>query len=224
VVTYYRWSNGKNKELYKQVLSTFEIRIKKSHRFHKGVLFLKPLFGRGYPRDKVIWESQYASSHWDYLSEQDEMAHYGVITGYLKHGASILDIGCGEGILQKRLTSSAYSRYIGIDISEEAIKRAPHTGDDKTLFIVSDGEDYMPSDNFDAIIFNEALYYFDRPLQILNKYEKYLKNGGVFIISISVSALTSAIWRKIESEYHVIDETKVTNKKGRSWVCKVLKP
>ena len=61
------------------------------------------------------------------LKEIGELAHYSAIVGYcyyLNKSGTILDIGCGEGILQERLRSLNYSRYVGVDISAKAIRRA----------------------------------------------------------------------------------------------------
>src|SRR5262245_50731925 len=80
--------------------------------------------GRGagdIPAPSLVWESQYRNRYWDFLTGLEEVPHYSVIAGYLrflKPGGSVLDVGCGEGILQTCFGSGAYSRYVGIDWSE----------------------------------------------------------------------------------------------------------
>ncbi len=119
------------------------------------------------PTSKEVWEKQYSKGQWDYLYQLEELAHYSIILGYirnLKTGGSILDIGCGKGILQERLALYGYSKYVGIDISDNAIRQASCKANDKTTFIASDATRYSPTEAFDAIVFNEVLYYFDDPL------------------------------------------------------------
>jgi len=73
------------------------------------------------------WEAEYVRGQWNYIKQLDELARYSVIVGYccyFRPGGTILDIGCGEGILQERLSPCQYSRYVGIDICAEAIRRA----------------------------------------------------------------------------------------------------
>lgn len=181
--------------------------------------------GMGKPVSKSEWECQFKNGEWDYIKQLDELAHYSIIAGYfqyMKQGGSILDVGCGEGLLQMRLSPHAYSYYAGIDISEAAIERASSKGDDKTFFFTESVINYVPAELFDAIVFNETLYYFDNPLEISKKYTNYLKKDGIFIISMVKSIRSSFIWKKIEGEYITLDETKIINKQGLCWICRVL--
>jgi len=140
----------------------------------------------------------------------------------MKQGGAILDVGCGEGLLKVRLDPHAYSYYAGIDISESAIERASSKKDDKTFFFAECVTNYVPTELFDAIIFNEVLYYLDSPLQILGKYSNYLKKDGVFIISMVKSLRSAFIWKSIKRQYTTLDETKIINQQGVCWICRVL--
>jgi 2-polyprenyl-3-methyl-5-hydroxy-6-metoxy-1,4-benzoquinol methylase len=166
------------------------------------------------------WETQYKSENWSHLSDIRELARYSMIVGYcnyFKTFGSILDIGCGEGILQNRLGSQAYSRYIGIDISAEAIKRASNNGNDRTFFLCSDAAIYKPDERFDIVIINECLYYFKDPLGFVRRYEGFLKDGGLIIVSMYSADRTKKIWEILEKTCHIEDSTTVTNRSGTSW-------
>ena len=180
--------------------------------------------GPVYVASKETWNSQYRRNHWDYLREMPELAHYSVIAGYfqyLKCRGALLDVGCGEGVLQERLTPDSYSRYVGIDISDEAIRRASHRQDEKTDFIRADLRAYVPTMLFDAIVFCEVLYYFDDALRLLQHYQQFLKQDGVVLVSMYVSEEANPIWRALETKFLPVDETQVSNKSGTSWICKV---
>jgi len=178
-----------------------------------------------HPISRECWDSQYLSGQWNRLRQLDELAHYSIIVGYfvfLKHGGSILDLGCGEGLLQERLSPNTYSKYVGIDISEAAINLALHKQDKKTSFVRGDANDYIFRESFDVIIINESLVYLDNPIELLKRLEHYLKEDGLFIISMYLDSRTKSIWKRLESLFHILDETKVTNRTGSSWICKVF--
>jgi 2-polyprenyl-3-methyl-5-hydroxy-6-metoxy-1,4-benzoquinol methylase len=180
-------------------------------------------------REKM--DSDYARGKWDYLHGIGELGRFSILVGYchfLKPGGRILEIGCGEGILQERLDPARYSRYVGVDVSAEAVQRAnARAGDGKTAFICADAAAWQPGEAFDLIVFNECLEYFDDPLAAVRRYEPALAPGGAFLVSMFTgveTARTRRIWRWLESVYAVEDATRVTNKAGLSWILKVLRP
>ena len=183
-------------------------------------------------REKM--DSDYAHGKWDYLRGVEELGRFSILVGYchfLKPGGRILEIGCGEGILQERLDPSRYSRYVGVDVSAEAVKRASdRAGSDKAAFFCADAAVWQPTEEdtaFDLIVFNECLEYFDDPLAVVRRYEPALAPGGAFLVSMFTgveTARTLRIWRWLESVYAVADSTRVTNKAGISWILKVQKP
>src|SRR5262245_15532375 len=122
------------------------------------------------PISKSLWEQQYGSGHWDYLRALGELGRFSVLTGYLQelkpHGA-LLDIGCGEGLLYKRLLSQP-SLYLGLDISAAAIDKARTVG--AGPFLCADAEQFVVDDTYDVIIFNECLYYFNDPVGTVGRY------------------------------------------------------
>jgi trans-aconitate methyltransferase len=126
-----------------------------------------------------------------------------------------------RGNTAEKLNRNIYSRYVGIDVSQEAINRAATKRDEKTLFIKADVNNYIPNELFDVIVFNESLYYFNDAIEVLKRYESYLKKEGIFIILMVVTARNKSIWRRLESLYQPIDETIITGKSKVSYICKV---
>lgn len=179
------------------------------------------------PLFREVWNSKYSGEFWDVMKECDEVPRYSVIAGYfqyLKDGGSILDIGCGEGILQEKLDPNRYSKYVGVDISDEAIRKAFHKQDDKTLFISGNAADYVLEESFDLIVFNESLYYFDDPFAIIDKYVYNLNKDGIFIISTFMASKRAAsILNRLKANYYSLEEAKVTVK-SKTWVCNVFSP
>ena len=198
-----------------------------SQRLAKRVLAWESATDRGdVPVAKQVWEEQYRSGQWQLLRRLEELARYSVIAGYLHHlkpGGSVLDVGCGEGLLADHLRPFGYSRYLGVDLSEAAVEQAAARADAKSSFAAADAELYVPPQRWDAVVFNECLYYFRDPLGTVRRYEGFLEPGGVFIVSTFRSRRADVIVRRLLKRYRLLEETAVSNRKG-TWVVRVLEP
>ena len=98
--------------------------------------------------------------------------------------ASVLDVGCGEGMLSDFLTDSQKQKYLGIDVSETAIRKAKEKR--KTVsFIHSTAEEFVPPNGakYNVIVFSEMLYYVNH-MEIIKKYSQFLHHDGVIAISV----------------------------------------
>jgi len=183
--------------------------------------------GRGdAPAAKEVWEAQYGSGGWELMRRLDELARYSVIAGYLHHlkpGGSVLDVGCGEGLLADHLRPFGYARYLGVDLSETAVRQAAGRVDERTAFTAADAESYVPAGRWDAIVFNESVYYFRDPLGTVRRYEDFLAEGGLFVVSTFRSRRADVIVRRLLERYRLLEETAVSNRKG-TWVVRVLAP
>ena len=179
------------------------------------------------PVSGKIWEAQYRSGDWSFLRELDQMTRYSVIAGYvqtLKREGSLLDVGCGEGLLLDRLCGGAYSKFVGIDISQTAIERAQEQRYPRSVFTRVDAREFAADEQFDAIIFNEVLYYFPDPLEVSRKYCHWLKPDGLLITSLyGGSDRARAIARSMKKEYRSIDEVEIINH-GKKWIIDVFLP
>jgi trans-aconitate methyltransferase len=169
---------------------------------------------------------QYKRGGWDWLAAMDEMAHHQVLAGYFRHlkkGGSLLDLGCGEGVLHDAVGKENYSYYIGIDLSDDAAKQGQERrGDAKTFFYQGNMDKYVPPRKFDMIAINEALYFSDDALALLVRLEEYLEPEGYFMISM-VDGKGDHIWDRLNPMFSFVDENYVTNIKKITWVCRLLR-
>ncbi len=173
------------------------------------------------------WDLEYSSGRWTYLGAVSQLARYSIIIGYCHHfkpGGAILDVGCGQGVLQQKLAPLGYNRYLGVDCSAEAIRKAEARQDAKTHFVCADALSFAPEQTFDAIVFNECLYYFAQPLEVIRRYEPYLAPDGIFVISMTCIPSTLVIWKMLAPFCTTEDEVRLWNRADRSWVIKVLRP
>ena len=175
--------------------------------------------------EKPRWDTEYLSDKWTYLRGIQELSRYSVVVGYarfLHPEGSVLDLGCGEGILQERLGSTNYRRYLGVDVSQAAIELARSRQNENTGFVCADVATFVPDAPFDVIVFNEVLYYLDDPVGVMRHYERHLKPGGIFILSMFVNEQTTQNWSTLAAAYPFLDETRAGNaKSGFSWFCGV---
>jgi 2-polyprenyl-3-methyl-5-hydroxy-6-metoxy-1,4-benzoquinol methylase len=184
---------------------------------------------KGSPAAREVWERQYRSGGWDYLAADDEAAHYlAIVRFYQRHlpGGSVLDIGCGAGILAARLQRHAgmpLSRYTGIDLSEEAILRAAASFPEANWHRLDYGADAMPG-RYDGVIFNETLYFFDDPIAILDKSIADNMHGGSLLIISMYGEHHEALWQAMATRGATVDEEVVENSRGVRWKIRTLRP
>lgn len=192
-------------------------------------LFRAPM-GYGKPDAKEKIDEEYQKGTWDFLNSVDELANYMVVVGYIHHFSKslndsprTLDLGCGIGNVAELLDRFSGGKYIGLDISEEAIKEAKVRNFKNAAFQVGAFEEWESEEKFDFIISTGAIHYATNPTAVLQNYSKNLNNDGKFIISLWRNSPNKAIWRKIEKHFEVIDSTVVKNQKGVNWDIKVLR-
>lgn len=209
---------------------------------HATDVYYRVLFGHSFPGAKPLeslvhqwelgrrgdvplaasaWETQYEEGRWDFLGDSRELSRYSVLAGYILSvdgHPRVLDIGCGEGLLARRLDAS-YSAYLGVDLSSIAIERAQsRLSDERTHFAVADAERYVPSAEFDVVVFNESLYYFSEPLEVFDRYARGVTPEGAIALSMFLSARTRALLRCLLKTHPVLDHTTIRNGK-LAWEC-----
>ncbi|AVI49793.1 class I SAM-dependent methyltransferase [Pukyongia salina] len=141
-------------------------------------------------RRKVRWNKQYKSGRWNSLQSEKEVARYRQIVSFIAEYApanpAILDIGCGDGVLNLRMEDLEYSYFLGIDFSKVSIDKARGKKFPKSEFLAADAITFTPQRNFDAIVFNEAFYYIhdSEKQNVLDRMLGHLNENGVLIISI----------------------------------------
>lgn len=178
-----------------------------------------------------LLDAEYARGGWDYLWGPGELARFSVVAGRCQRftpAPRILEIGCGEGILRARLDTSKIAGFVGVDISEEAVRRATaRASDDLTTFVRADAATFVPDGRFDIVVFNECLEYFDDPVALVRRFERYLATGGEIVVSMFAgthTARTRHIWKRLEAVHAPVDSTRVTNHDGFTWIIKTFRP
>lgn len=92
-------------------------------------------------------------------------------------GERILDLGCGDGVLTKRI-ADAGAKVIGIDASRELLGAARQRGLNVDEM---DGQALTFDHEFDAVFSNAALHWMLRPAAVIAGVRDALKPGGRFV-------------------------------------------
>ena len=103
-----------------------------------------------------------------------------LICSIVEEGSKVLDLGCGEGNLLKRLKEQKGITGAGVEVSEEKVYACIHKG----LMAVHHGDidtglaDY-PDKSFDYVILSETLQEIHKPALVIGEMLRVGKKGIV---------------------------------------------
>jgi ubiquinone/menaquinone biosynthesis C-methylase UbiE len=132
------------------------------------------------------------AGRWDALMATDGNVRSAIEVGLaalnLRSGNTVLDAGCGTGVLfpfLRRLTGSA-GKITGLDVSpamiEEAGRKFPLPG---LRLVCGDIEAFLksePEESVDAIACFQAFPHFTHQKKVLSGFDRLLAPGGRFIV------------------------------------------
>lgn len=112
---------------------------------------------------------------------------YRTLEPILKHGMSVLDVGCGTGSISKDIAEIVgnLGKVTGIDNTEKFIKsgKATYKSVKNLDLIHCDLFDYEPNQKFDLIVSARTLQWLSNPKEALIKMKSLLKpNGQISIL------------------------------------------
>jgi trans-aconitate methyltransferase len=113
-------------------------------------------------------------------------------------GERILDVGCGDGVLTRKLVELGAS-VVGVDSSAELVQAALSAGVDARL---QSGEELGFVDEFDAVFSNAALHWMTRVDAVIAGVFRALVPGGRFVAEFGgqgcVQTIVRALARSLE--------------------------
>ncbi len=133
------------------------------------------------------WESPDAKVHGE-TSDESFDNYAGIVTKHLlpKKGELILDVGCGEGSLTNRIKDRSGANLVGVDFSENLLKKA-RKKDATITWIQQDALKDFPfkSGSFDKIFSFSFLQYIpnNKVKHLIRECKRILKNGDANIIT-----------------------------------------
>jgi len=131
---------------------------------------------------KYIWWGDY---HWRlYYSptKNPYMAHINYVVKYFKgKNGRLLDVGCGEGLIMKRIAEESNLDCFGIDTSPLAIELAHQRGILNCK--ISSFEEFLDG-NYDFVYMGDLLEHVQNPVSALRKAKFWLVDDGTLFLSL----------------------------------------
>jgi SAM-dependent methyltransferase len=117
-------------------------------------------------------------------------------------GERILDIGCGDGVLTKKI-ADAGCEVVGLDASEEMVCAARAL---ELEAIVGSAEDMDFVASFDAVFSNAALHWMKNADRVIGAVAKALRPGGRFVAEMGghrcVRTIQDALVEELDRRGH----------------------
>ena len=159
--------------------------ISRGLRFARGVVLS---YGPT-PLKKLFWDREYDAGKWNFAYHSASDCVYEHLNHYAA-GKSVLDLGCGQGNTANEM-APGYKKYLGVDISDECLKKARQRSNDEGRGAVNSFEQgdfltYAPADKFDVILFRESMYHvpIGKIKPMLDRLAKFLTPTGIFIVRL----------------------------------------
>jgi SAM-dependent methyltransferase len=170
-----------------------------------------------------VWDAQYRAGRWDYLASVEQAPRYAVLAAWshrLCSSPSILDVGCGEGLLLEVLRRGGDLRYHGIDFAPAAVERARLRIVNREREVV----ECISAEAFDVataapnlVIFNESLNCCAEPMRLLGRYLDAVGDGFVLLSIAGFDAALVDEIRRIHEERLVAAVSIEDRLVGKSW-------
>ena len=127
---------------------------------------------------------------------------------------SVLDIGCGKGLLRQLLDGATWSEYVGVDVSETAIAAARAGPGERTRYVVGDAMTLDPG-RFDVVVLNEVLYYASDPRAFLRHLRTSVADDGLVLLSMWRHPGDRRLWKVVDEVFPIVDRVEVRNRANR---------
>jgi trans-aconitate methyltransferase len=179
---------------------------------------------RYYSSDK--WNDSWSNGYNPNNAQED--ARYGTLMALMRRyerEGPLLDVGCGDGLLEEQYRKLSGVRMVAFDYSATAIKRASERFLPDVDFLCADSRIFCPEQQFSIVILNESLYYVDDYLGMMKNLSRALRADGVFVVSMYDTRITKRIWRNLLRSYTLIQGVSLKNEPTDGlWHLRILRP
>lgn len=133
----------------------------------------------------------------------------------LKKNSKILEIGCAEGYMLRRLEKN-FDIY-GVDVSEYAVKIARKNAVKSKVSVQDANNINFSSEKFDMVIALSILEHLKEPKICIQRCYQILKKNGIFVVQVP-NTESIAVSLKGKEWHGYRDETHLSLKSPDEWV------
>ncbi|HEX3248247.1 MAG TPA: class I SAM-dependent methyltransferase [Pyrinomonadaceae bacterium] len=159
----------------------------------------------GFYRDRFLTGGVFEASYFDALDRFDiKYARTMWIYDNVRRGSSVLDLGCGEGLLALLKRKDVY--LAGVDLSPELVEMAQRNGyDSACVGLLTDLP--FPTASFDYVVSLDVFGHigFDEKDAVLREIKRVLKPDGVTMHGIE------SLDPKLHPDYHSMSPEKLAH-------------
>ena len=134
-----------------------------------------------------------------------------------QYGANrrIVELGCGDGSLARRVVHVPHTSYLGIDVADRATATASEINDPRYSFRTCSMQNWHPDGAFDLLIMEECLYYLGAKAQdaLLERAFAAMAPGGVAIFSVRDAEKQKLTLDRIRRQGPIVQECGETYRK-----------
>jgi SAM-dependent methyltransferase len=117
------------------------------------------------------------------LSPPDESLRAGFLLGALRPGETVLDLGCGDGWLTRRIAAAGV-RVTGVEVAEAALARARSAAPEVDFRLAPiDGPLPLDDAGFDVVWSSEVIEHVADTGTWLNEIRRVLRPGGRLLLT-----------------------------------------
>ena len=137
--------------------------------------------------DKVAAYFNERAGKWDESGCSGESRVQGAVLSLvdLKPGDSVLDLGCGTGVMIPFYLAAQAGKIVAVDVSEKMVERAREKfGNEPSVELrASDALSLDESERFDTAVIYNAYPHFPDKLALVEKVYRLLKPSGRFVVA-----------------------------------------
>jgi len=143
--------------------------------------FLK--FGRTNINTAKYWDKVWRTD----TSDRDYQELFQLICDRIPAGSRVLDVGCGMGILARRLRETRGASVMALDFSAHACRALAAEGFETIVSKLPAIP--VPDQSFDVAVCTEVLEHLDHPERTLTQMFRVVRRGGLVMCSAPDDAL-----------------------------------
>lgn len=155
--------------------------------------------------------------------ERDTQRRANLISGYLKPPQSILDFGCGFGVLIGELVKRGFDST-GVDVSNSRLELARVWNDGEFKLFNPDSDfNQQFNQQYDAVCAFHVLEHLRDPILSLYEFYSLVKPGGYLILEVpnagdsmleNLPAYNQFFWQRIHISYFDVSRLKLALKRA----------